>query len=765
MNFRLILKRFFLFFIVFFIFNKIVFATDLVRDIRVEGTKNFNESVVRDKIKLKKKDKIKKEQIGEDIKAILETGYFDDVTSETKIISGGIAVIYRVVEKPMIKKILIEGNQNIKKSKIKDKIQLKIKGYYDEFSLNLAKQDILNFYKEQGYTDVALEASYYFDDKENSVEISFFISEGVLTKLDSFVISGNAEIKTKKIIAALGMKKKKVFKEDAYKKGLKNIVMLYRDKGYLDAEVTEKNRIFNEERSKIIVELEIKEGQKYSVGEINILGNKEFSREELFAKLTLKSNELFRQSLYEESIAALHNIYAERGYVRAEIKPEIIYKDKFVNVNFSIVENGIVYIDKIYIDGNNVTKDHVIRREIVIKEHEPFNVTKTRRSQERIFNLGFFRDINLDVDQVNNNTVDLIFKVEEKPTGMATIGAGYSSEDGVIGNLQISKANLFGRGQKLSFMWEFGKRKQNYQVSFFEPYLFGSFISFGTDLFDMTRSRDYVYTDDNGIRKTDVYTEKHQGAAIKFGRRFFDDYLVNVSYGFDRVKIYDVDDDTSVNHMPLVEEQKKGEQDTSSITTTFSRDTRDNVFFTRRGTYTRLSVKYAGGALGGNNNFVKGLFNHSRFYNVFWNFVLAFNLDAGKVDSFTPSKEVPIYERFYIGGSESVRGYDYRGDIGPQDGGLYKIVYNVEYKFPIVMDKKQVVLEGAIFYDVGGSWANGGDVDLRIGRGPNMMRSGVGVGIRFTTPAFPIRLDWGYGLNKEEGRDPAQFYFTIGQIF
>ena len=460
------------------------------------------------------------------------------------------------------------------------------------------------------------------------------------------------------------------------------------------------------------------------------------------------------------------NYYAEKGYIRSNIDAEIIYDSKeTVSIKFNIVENNIVYIDRIYIEGNNITKDYVIRREFVVKEKSIFDLNKVKRTQEKIFNLGFFKDINIDMESKTDDKIDLVFKVEEQPTGMATVGGGYSSEDGVIGTMQLSKNNLFGRGQKVNLLWEFGKTRQNYQLNFTDPYIFKSNIAFGIDIFNMKRYRDYVYTQDSGYTRTDVYREYHKGGAVKFGKKIFTNSNISLGYSFDRVEITDVDDDPSIRHKILQDESDKGVQDTSSITLTLYRDTRDNIYYTKRGNFEKIAIKKAGTILGGNNDFIKVLTNGSIFFPLFWEFVLAFNVDLGFVKEIDNSINVPIYERFFIGGADSVRGYDYRGDIGPDEGGNYRMVYNIEYKFPIVREKKQTILQGVFFFDLGGAWSKKRDVKFKIGEDEDKMKRGFGFGIRFTTPVFPIRLDWGYGLDKEEGEKPSQFYFTIGQLF
>ncbi|MDR0676945.1 MAG: outer membrane protein assembly factor BamA, partial [Elusimicrobiota bacterium] len=650
-------------------------------------------------------------------------------------------------------------------NKLKSKIELKENGFYDEYEIKKSKDAILEFYKEQGFGDASVD--YIVEDiaNQNKVNITFLIFEGKRLKLKDITISGNNAIKTKTILKALGIKRKKVFKEDIYKEGFKNIKYLYREEGFLDADIKEISRELDEKRENLSLIIEIIEGERYKIGDIKLFGNEHFSTDELTKLMKIHTDEIFKQTFFEESLFRLQNFYAEHGYIRASINPEILYKEKIVDINFYITENNIVYIDKIYVEGNEITKEYVIRRQFVIKEKAIFDINKVRRTQEKIFNLGFFRDVQIETDSSNQETIDLIYKVEEQPTGLATVGGGYSSQDGIIGTLQFTKRNLFGRGQTLNLIWEFGKTRENYQISFNDPYIFQSNIAFGIDIFKIKRDRDYIYKNDIGISKTDVYRERHEGGALKFGRNIFENTNINMTYGFDRVEITDVDTDPSEKHKPLVNEANKGIQDTSSLTFAIIRDTRDNIYYTKRGTYSRFAFKNAGTFLGGDNDFIKINTNGSYFLPLFWEFVLAFNIDLGLVREVGFSKDVPIYEKFYIGGAETVRGYDYRGDIGPEDGGNYKIVYNIEYKFPILKQKMQTILQGVFFFDAGGSWAEREYITFKIGNEANQMKTGVGFGIRFTTPIFPIRLDWGYGLNKEEGKTPSQFYFTIGQTF
>jgi outer membrane protein insertion porin family len=424
--------------------------------------------------------------------------------------------------------------------------------------------------------------------------------------------------------------------------------------------------------------------------------------------------------------------------------PEYFTDDekKVVNLLISINEQGMVYVDRIYVEGNVITKDYVIKREFLVKEGDPFDVKKIRRTQEKLYNLGFFSDIVIEIGETGDPyRANLICEVTEQRTGLLSMGAGYSSQDGLLGTFQITQSNFLGRGQRIDLMLEFGKKKTNYQISFTEPWFLGKHVLFGISVYDTDRDRDY-------------YREMRTGGNIRIGPHLTDILSLRFTYTYERVKIYDALAD-------WVEERK---DDSSSFTTFLIRDSRDNIFDASRGSRNSISLQVSGGILGGDTDFVKTFTSNSWFFPTFWRFVLAVQLRYGIVSSFPPSTGVPIYERFYVGGADSVRGYDYRGEIGPSEGGEMMFVSNVEYKFPIVKEKRNTILQGAIFIDMGGSWRKG-DVNFTIGSRDNQLKVGIGAGIRFQTPFFPVRLDWGYGLNHKPGEDKSQWYFTMGQSF
>ena len=233
-------------------------------------------------------------------------------------------------------------------------------------------------------------------------------------------------------------------------------------------------------------------------------------------------------------------------------------------------------------------------------------------------------------------------------------------------------------------------------------------------------------------------------------------------YSYEHVRIFDID---SRVRNEIVNATDLSKDRTSSVVGQIVYDSRDYVFDPSRGNRQLLNLQIAGGPFGGNVNFIKTQMKSSWFIPTFWRFVLSFNLNLGAVEPYGGHTTLPLYEKFYVGGADTVRGYKYRTEIGPDDGGKFMSVLNIEYKFPIVSEKGRTILQGAFFYDIGGTWAEADDINLSLGTGKNNLRSGVGFGIRFATPVFPLRLDWGYGLNHKEGESLQQFYFTIGNVF
>jgi len=733
--------------------------TNTIKKIEVKGLKTVSKAEVLDAIKTKKGDVLSLEKVNSDIEEIYNLGYFKDVVvdwdEKNKVLN------FIVKEKPKVKKIEFKGNKIFSDRKLKGKIELKKRDFFDEKKLKESVSKLLNFYKDRGYVSCKVEG--YHTEEDDGIRLSFFIEEGKKVLLSKINIIGVMSFPKKKIKKLLKTKINKVFKSEVFEEDIKNIENFYKDRGYFDVDISKPVILYSKDKTKIFVTVNIFEGKKYKITDYSFEGNVEFSSEQLKKLVSFKIGDIYIKSKVDQTISNIINKYMDSGYLRANIDTEYEKDEEKgeLKIKFNINEGGIIYVNKIYLEGNYITKDYVIKREFQIKEGEPLKAEKVRATQRNLYNLGFFQDVNVEPVPVKGkpNLVDLVITVEEQKTGIASLGAGYSSDSGMLMNFQVSQKNLFGRGQSLSFLWEIGERAKNYQISFYEPWLFNNPYPFGFSLYNMLRKKEYTY-EENDTKITDLYDETRKGGDIKIGRYFAKIYSVHLEYSYEKVSLDNVDSDY------MIEQQQRSQEKgrTSAVTIRLKRDSRDNIFDASRGSLYMISWKIAGKILGGDNHFHKEIFEISYFFPLIWKFVLGFHTEGGKVSPFK-GEDIPIYEKFYIGGAETVRGYEYRGEIGPAEGGSLYSVSNIEIKFPLVSEKGHTVLQGAFFFDVGGLWNNRKEIEFAFGEGENNFKRGYGFGIRFKTPVFPIRLDWGKGLDHRRDEATTQWYFTIGQLF
>jgi len=337
-----------------------------------------------------------------------------------------------------------------------------------------------------------------------------------------------------------------------------------------------------------------------------------------------------------------------------------------------------------------------------------------------------------------------------------TLGASVSSVDGLFGDVSTQLMNLFGRAQKLALRWQFGARVLNYSISWTTPWIYNKPISFGVDLFDTRTIRPYATT-------LSAYTDHRVGGRVRFGPRFEEDkYQLNLAYSFEKVEISNIADAYTGVLSP-------GTSTTSKISTEFAVDTRDSIWDPTRGMRNAIHFDLSGGPLMGDVNLFKAGFtttwNYKLFSIVDYPFVWGISNRFNFTSPYGATDTVPVYERYFLGGPDTIRGYDNNGQVGPLNGGTVYYIFNTEVRFPIARERRRTIVQGAFFMDIGNDWANFRDISFETGSGTNQLKIGAGFGIRFTTPAFPIRLDWGYGFNHSVGQQNAQLYFTMGNLF
>jgi outer membrane protein insertion porin family len=767
----------------------------VVSAITFEGNTLNKSKTLEHKLKSKVGQTLDRKLIQGDIKILFETGDFDDVTADiTKLGTKDskkrerARITFTVVERPTIKRIDYKGNVKVHSGSFSDKVQSKEGEPYDRYKASLDERVILEYYRDEGYAQAKVEHYTTPDAKKKQLLLTFFIIEGERVMVKSISITGSKRFSEKQLLRKIKTRRKKVFKEDVLRTDRQKLVDFYRNHGHLDAEVSTPTINVDLEHNTATISMNVSEGPEYKVGSFTFYGATIFTEKELRKAIVLKTGHEYEQGKLDESVANITGLYADKGYLRTEVNAEPI-RDKehgVVNYTIDIHESAVVYVDGVYVDGNTYTKEKVIKREVLLKPGDVFAAGRMRRSVERIYNLGFLEDVNVDVQQPRDPSLaDLIFTVKEGKPGVFSVGAGFSSVDRFVGTLQLQHTNLFGLGQRADVSYEFGARRQNFEISWTDPWLFDYNMSGGVDLFNTVRVRDYP-----GVRS--AFEEKRRGVSFRLGPRLSEDTGLLFTYTVQKTDVYGVDATIKEDLFPtfgvpksLALQTDSVSQLKSSFLTEWSRDTRDNKFDATHGGRGSVSVETAGGPFGGDINYYKPQLLGSYYIPTFWKFVFTASARLAWVNSFAPSQDVPSSERFYLGGPDTIRGYDNNSIVAtdhiPDNVGIERrssipgrilSLFNFEYKFPIVQEKNKTIFQGAFFCDIGGTWLRSSDIDFTTGALDNRMKAGAGFGFRFKTPVFPIRLDFGIPLtprstdNTRQGDSHGlQPYFTIGNIF
>lgn len=548
-------------------------------------------------------------------------------------------------------------------------------------------------------------------------------------KITAIVVQGNENISIDLIISQIASNLGDVFSKENIEKDMKAVF----DLGYFK-DVRIKLESFRDGYKVVFVVVE-----NLPIKEISIEGNTVVSEEEMREVMVLQEGQIFCQKILKNDVDRISQLYKDRGYLLINIK----------DINFD--EEGKLWIkisegrlEKIVIEGNDKTKEKVITREINIEPGDLFNFETARKSLQKIYNLGYFDDVSMKLEPGSEeDTIVLVIKVIEKNTGKFGIGAGYNSEEGLMGFTSYEENNLFGGGQKIQAKVELGGRT-TYKLSFLEPWLGGTPTSFGFEVYDTIKHKE----DKEEEVILAEYDEERLGGRLIFGRKISDSVKLGLELKSERVT-HDLISGT------LPEDTDEGL--TNSLVPTFSYDTRDNVFEPTSGWYHSFSLEKAGGFLGGDYDFSK--YNLTLRAYISTQFIEDI-VDIGSIKKITDNlskgvlalramggmadTDLPSFAAYQVGGMNTVRGYDFGEFSGDKS-----LVFNVEYRFPLAEN-----FQAVLFADWGQAWDYEESIDFED------LKFGRGVGIRFDTPLGPIRLD--YGIN-EEG--VGKTYFSIGHTF
>ncbi|MDA8432522.1 MAG: outer membrane protein assembly factor BamA [Nitrospiraceae bacterium] len=733
------------------IMSGVVLAQELpiVNKIEIQGLKRIEEGAVKAKITQKTGEPVSEERVNEDIKSIFRMGYFDDVRVEMDPFEGGIKLIYAVKEKPTIIKVDFQGNKELEDSKLKEKISITPGSIADTVLIQDNAIKLKKFYEEEGYwlaNVVPVVRKYSATD----VTLTYQIDEGPKIRIHKIIIEGNSHISSSKIKGAMETKEwwlfsfltsSGYFKKAQMDADVERIKNLYFNNGYIKVAVAEPEISVDREKKAMTITIRISEGDPYKVSSVDFSGNKTFDDAAIKKLVTIKPGGVFDKSELEKDIQAISNLYTDSGYALVSVVPDLVPDEKNLTVRISLtISEGEKYrIGRIEISGNTKTRDKVIRREVRFDEGDVFSSSKLKRTYERINNLNYFESVDIvPKPKYEEKVVDLDVRVKERPTGFLSIGGGYSSVDKFIATVDLTQGNLFGRGQYLKLKGELGGTSSLYEISFRDPWFLDKPISLSTGIYKSTR--EFI-----------EYNKKAFGAYIGLGTNLSEYWRGDVSYNFERATISDI----TVGASPIILDQE-GTKTTSSITPTIARDSRDNYLDPSRGSRNSLSVTYAG--IGGDNAFFKAAVDSGWYFPLGPTTIMVrgrFGYSKGLFD-----KTLPLYERFYVGGIYTVRGLGF-GDAGPKDpatgdpiGGTTELIFNTEYIFPIITEMK---LKGVVFFDAGNAYQDFDNFGY--------LRYTTGAGVRWISPIGPIRIEWGYNLDKKPSESSSKFEFAFGSFF
>lgn len=703
------------------------------------------------------------------IRGLFDTGKFSDVYVYRQDEPDGVRVILNLTEFPRIKEIVFRGNDEVGDKDLQEAFPPLIGQFANRAVLVRELAPLRELYREKGYYSMEAHLDSSVVDTNNLMQLVVTVDEGAKLKARTIAFAGNTvfsddELRGKMKQSTGGFLRSATFRTEQFEADKEKIAIWYRDHGYLDAQVTDVDMEFAENRSKVDLTLHVDEGPLYTVGDINWEDNERFDDLAVASRIYLEKGDVFRENDYQETLRALHSLYWDTGYIYITIEPEREIRDDVVNVTFRFREGEPARIRDVRIVDNLKTRDEVILREMRLYPGDVFSNSLIELSQRDIFQLGYFNNVVPEFKPADQEgDIDLVMKVEEKQTGQFSFGMAYSAQTSVTGFIQIAETNFRGKGQNIGLAWQFGSRQRYIDLNFTEPWFLGTQTLVGVDLFDR-----YQYNFD------DFYESRLKGAAVRLGRRIpgtrfsrvglryelSETRLSNFSSGY--VSYLDnLEAQVGADELPFERlDEVDWPRTKSAVTMSLSRNSTDNPFFPTAGSKTNYSVELSGGFLGGEIDYQKHLFKHSYFQKLPGGFALHLGTSMGLIRGVGNADAVPDYEKFRLGGNRiyPVRGYRDlevvpRGNPG-FIGGRFYTTMTTEVLYPLTR-----AVQLLAFVDQGDTWNSFREADF------TNLRKGAGFGVRVEVPMMgTIGFDYGYGFDRVDG--PGwEPHFNFGTFF
>jgi outer membrane protein insertion porin family len=720
----------------------------IIKEIAVEGTKRVQEAVVLGRVKSAVGSPFNPSLLSEDIRSIFGLGFFDDVQTRVEDFEGGVKLTFVVSERPFVRDVDFVGNKALKTTELQDKVDIKLGSVYNPVDVQRAVEKLRDFYEDEGYFEIQLTPNVEkFPDGD--VRVVFNIVEGRQIKIDRIRFTGNKGLTDRELKGVLATQERQYFilrgkvQRQRLEEDVERIIQLYNDHGYIQARVDSTDVAVDREKARVTITFTIVEGPQFRVGTIKLAGVTLLPEPEVQRQLTLKSGDVFSRSKLRESIRNIENLYSTIGRASVDVGPKTdqVPGENTLNVAIEINEGPEVFVERINISGNVRSQDKILRREIPLHEGDLYTLQKKERARQKLVNLGYFEKVEINTQPGSDKTRIIVnVEVTERPTGIFSLGGGFSSVDSFVGTIDLAQRNFLGRGWETSVRLRGGGRTQQGVISFTDPWLFDRPLSGGFDLY--SNDRQYI-----------EYRYRSLGAGLRLGRPFFEYWRWNLGYRASSDRISGLSEVAALSEV-LVEQV--GTRVTSAASGGVGRDSRDNAIVPTKGGQSSLTAEFAG--LGGDSKYVKTGAFVTQYYPIWLGHILAGRVEAGYGFGWA-DEALPVFERFYLGGPNSIRSFKFR-QVSPKDesglriGGSSEVLGNAEYIIPLPFG-----LRLAGFFDVGNVYGFGTKFDLTD------LKKGVGGGVRWQSPFGPIRVDYGINPDRKAGEDFGAFNFSVGTPF
>ena len=743
--------------------------TFTVKKIEFKGVETLRKEMLQTLIQTQVGQEISEDFLTKDIENLYkDTGFFYDIAVDVKNIEGsGFEVTYILDESPKVEGINIIGNIELYTGKLMDQVTLRRSEIFNDRLRWESERAIRKLYHEKGFYLVSIQVHIDKDDEKNTNQVTFEIDEGPRVRIIEINFIGNDQVDAKKLRKQMKTRIGKhfdeiLFAEEDINYNLRNY---YQDQGFAQVKILGHTKRFTEDKTGLMLDITVDEGSQFIVGKYNVqveAGEKiVYSEQKIQNMLDPAEGEIFNRAVFEESIAKLQQTYLDKGYLLAEVIPQPFFDEvnASVNINLKISQGDVIIIDNVPIRGLEKTKELIVRRELDwlnIKSDELLDVKVLRKARQRLFQMGpFIRAVDfVPSDTDNDSRKNLVVNIAESPTtGTLSVGGGYGSEGGIFGTAEIGQHNLFGRAYRVHLKGELGTRDHHtVEASFGTPWILGTPTRLNARIYNNRRFRRY-YGTIGALQQQDYLRDRYVwdriGGSITLGRPIAYDIDLSVRFRNEYVKTRTQDEELS-------------NRSTRSVLFAVGRDTRDyrtSLYDPMDGSSNSISYEYSGGFLGADNEFQKYTADTSWFFSPWWNHVFAIHARAGYMQSKSSDRNILFYERFYLGGVDTIRGYE-DWEIYPDSensiGGNKVFFTNLEYRIPVSPQ-----LTTAVFFDVGQVWD---ESIVNVFNQINLKR-GAGVEARLQMLGMLARFGWGYAFDRQNREPQGKFYFTIGPGF